>query len=138
MVTYRTHFRSFRTYVDMTAVTALPYLFTFTIKYLTFLDGDHYQTVITNNDIQDDSACLVIQDSYGSPFDVFLTQHYHTVVVMDFRNGFNAWQVAKEYGIDDIIVVTELVLAQGNEALGRFQYDFRYWESYNKTEEVNP
>ena len=106
-------------------------------KYLTFLNGDHYQGVITNDAIQDDSACLVIQDSYGSPFDVFLTQHYHTVVVMDFRNGIDVWRVAKEYGIDDIIIITELVLAQGNEALGRFQYDFRYWESY-KNKEVNP
>lgn len=104
-------------------------------KYLTFLGGDHYQTVITNDAIQDDSACLVIQDSYGSPFDVFLTQHYHTVVVMDFRNGINVWQVAEEYGIDDIIVLTEIILAQGNDALGLFQYDFRYWTPMKKEED---
>lgn len=106
-------------------------------KYLSFLGGDHYQTVITNEAIQDDSACLVIQDSYGSPFDVFLTQHYRTVVVMDFRNGINVNQVCKEYGVDDIIVLTEIILAQGNDALGLFQYDFRYWEPLKK-EEGNP
>lgn len=103
-------------------------------KYLSFLGGDHYRTVITNDAIQDDSACLVIQDSYGSPFDVFLTQHYHTVVVMDFRNGINVSQVCREYGIEDVIVITELVLAQGNDALGLFQSDFRYWEPYKKEE----
>ena len=106
-------------------------------KYLSFLGGDHYQTVITNEAIQDDSACLVIQDSYGSPFDVFLTQHYHTVVVMDFRNGINVNQICQEYGVDDIIVLTEIILAQGNNALGLFQYDFRYWNPLKK-EEVNP
>lgn len=106
-------------------------------KYLSFLGGDHYRTVITNDAIQDDSACLVIQDSYGSPFDVFLTQHYHKVVVMDFRNGINVSQVCQEYGIDDVIVITELILAQGNDALGLFQSDFRYWAPYKK-EEGNP
>ena len=106
-------------------------------KYLTFLNGDHYQTVITNDAIQDDSACLVIQDSYGSPFDVFLTQHYHTVVVMDFRNGINVNQVCKEYGVDDVIVITEIILAQGNDALGLFQYDFRYWNPIKQEEAVS-
>ena len=38
MITYWAHFRSFRTHMDVTAVTALPYLFAFTIEYLTFLN----------------------------------------------------------------------------------------------------
>lgn len=95
-------------------------------QYLCFLTGDHYKTVITNEAIEDDSACLLVKDSYANPFAVYLAQHYHTVVVMDWHNQFAVNKVVKEHNIDDIIVITELVQAQGDNMLGALQFDFKY------------
>ena len=93
-------------------------------KYLSFLNGDHYVTEIINNDIEDDSACLVIKDSYANPFVIYLSQHYHTVVVRDWHYDNPVSPIVKEYGIDDIIVLTELVQAQGNDMLTMLTGDF--------------
>ncbi len=96
-------------------------------KYLTFLrGGEQYQVIMENEDIDDDSACLLIKDSYGNPFALYLTQHYHTVVMMNFRNQFEVHKVLKQFDIDDIIVLTELVMAQDTDVLGRFGSDFLY------------
>ena len=93
-------------------------------KYLSFLNGDHYVTEIINNDIEDDSACLVLKDSYANPFVIYLSQHYHTVVVRDWHYDNPVSPIVKEYGIDDIIVLTELVQAQGSDMLTMLTGDF--------------
>lgn len=93
-------------------------------KYLAFLDGDHYITEIINNDIDDDSACLLLKDSFGNPFGVYLAQHYHTVVILDWHYDNPISPVVNQYGIDDIIVLTELVQAQGKDMLANLTGDF--------------
>ena len=59
--------------------------------YNVFIAGDRAITAIVNNDIDDDSACVLVKDSYGNPFAVWLTQHYHTVYVIDYRYYHNNW-----------------------------------------------
>ena len=79
--------------------------------YGVFLGGDRPITTIVNNDIDDESACVLVKDSYGNPFAVWLTQHYHTVYVLDCRYYRNLWdhltfsRFAEEKGVEDFIIL---------------------------------
>lgn len=93
-------------------------------QYLCFLGGDHYLTEIINDDIEDDSAILVVKDSYGNPFSIYLSQHYHTVLSMDWHYSLNIREQLAKYNVKDILVLSELVLAQGTEMLNNLYGDF--------------
>jgi hypothetical protein len=88
--------------------------------YNIFLGGDRGLTAIVNNDIQDDSACVLVKDSYGNPFAVWLTQHYRTVYVVDYRHYRNAAsyltfsQFAEQKGVKDFIVLLPMTLSQAD------------------------
>lgn len=93
-------------------------------KYGAFIGGDHPLTAITNHDIPDDSACVLVKDSYGNPFAVYLAQHYRTVYVVDYRyyknlSGYRTFtQFADELGVDDFIVLLPMTLSQSEVTAG--------------------
>ena len=93
-------------------------------QYLCFLGGDHYLTEITNDDIADDSAIIVVKDSYGNPFSVYLSQHYHTVLALDWHYELRLNELMNQYNVKDILVLTELIQAQGNAMLDNLYGDF--------------
>ena len=88
--------------------------------YNTFIAGDRAITTIVNNDIDDESACVLVKDSYGNPFAVWLTQHYHTVYVIDYRHYRNSTgyltfsQFAEQRGVQDFIVLLPMTLSQAD------------------------
>jgi len=96
-------------------------------NYAAFLYGDHQLVTITNSDINDDSACVLVKDSYGNPFAVYLTQHYHTVYVVDYRHykdmsGYLTFsQFASQKGVDDFIVLLPMSM-QGAAASSLAKY----------------
>lgn len=79
-------------------------------KYSTFAAGDKSLTVITNNDIKDNSKCIVVKDSYGNAFVPFLVDHYHKIYEIDFRywNG-DLVKFANDYKVDDILFVISIL-----------------------------
>ena len=97
-------------------------------KYGTFLGGDFPLAVITNADIPDDSACVLVKDSYGNPFSVYLTQHYHTVYVVDYRyyksvyNYLTFSRFAEEKGVTDFIVLLPMTLSQSDTTASYLSY----------------
>ena len=93
-------------------------------QYLCFLGGDHYLSEITNNDIEDDSAIIVVKDSYGNPFVGYLSQHYHTVLALDWHYELRLNELMEKYNVKDILVLTELVQAQGTNMLNNLYGDF--------------
>ncbi|MBQ7115147.1 MAG: hypothetical protein IJN94_01885 [Clostridia bacterium] len=56
------------------------------LKYLTFIGGDQALVTIKNNDIQEETSCLVIKESYGNAFVPFLIPHYKNIYVIDPRH----------------------------------------------------
>lgn len=76
-------------------------------QYITFLSGDGAKATFVNNDIDDDSACLVLKTSFGNPFVYYLSQHYHKVYVVDMRyygyRGITSF--VDEFNVDDVIVI---------------------------------
>ena len=83
------------------------------MKYNCFIAGDNPLTILTNDNLPDAPDCIVIKDSYGNPFSVYLTQHYHKVYVLDYRKNFTpVSRVAKEYGVKDVILVQSVGVSQ--------------------------
>ena len=56
------------------------------LKYLTFIGGDQALVTIRNLDIEEETSCLVIKESYGNAFVPFLIPHYKNVYVIDPRH----------------------------------------------------
>ena len=93
-------------------------------KYLTFLGGDYPQTKIVNEEITDDSSCVILCDSYGNAMVPFLVDHYHTVYVMDFRTAqANICGFCKENSVTDLIVLNSMKISSANTTLDRMQID---------------
>ncbi|MBR4474080.1 MAG: hypothetical protein IKS55_10630 [Oscillospiraceae bacterium] len=87
------------------------------MKYNCFINGDNPVTVITNEDLPDAPDCLVIKDSFGNPFVVYLTQHYHRVIVLDYRKNFTpVSKLAEEYGVQDVILAQSIGVTQTRNA----------------------
>ncbi len=88
--------------------------------YNIFIGGDRGLTTIVNDDIADESACVLVKDSYGNPFAVWLTQHYHTVYVIDYRHyrntaGYLSFsQFTAQKGVQDFIVLLPMTLSQAD------------------------
>jgi len=83
-------------------------------KYMCFLAGDHALTVITNNSLPDAPNCVIVKDSYGNCFAPFLTQNYHTVYVIDYREYFTMklGKFCEKYDIQDVILLPNLGATQ--------------------------
>lgn len=97
-------------------------------RYVCFLGGDLALCKMTNESIGDDSTCLVVKDSFGNPFSVFLTQHYHNVYVLDYRKNYfykTISQLAEEYNADDVIVCQSIGCSQSEKADSLLNYTMR-------------
>ena len=82
-------------------------------KYLTFVCGDHPLGVINNDGIADESACLVIKESFGNAMVPYFTQNYHTVYVADYRYidkvySGNLEAFVGEHGVNDVFFVNNI------------------------------
>ena len=85
-------------------------------KYVAFLGGDHTMTVLTNTDMPEDGPnCAVYKDSYGNPFVIYLTQHYHRVYALDFRqyDAMGMRSFIQAYHINDVILAESMSKAMG-------------------------
>lgn len=83
-------------------------------KYFGFLVGDHAFNALINDSIQDDSAVLVYKNSMGNPFVYYLTQHYHSVYVCDYRyyETRTMTEFVDLFGVDDVIFVNNTSQAE--------------------------
>ena len=97
--------------------------------YLTFLGGDCALMEITNDSIPDAPSCVVIKDSYGNCFVPYLTQHYHKVYAIDYREYYemNLQTFVEYFGIQDVIFAPNMTAVQSATGQNLF-YDlsFRY------------
>ena len=82
-------------------------------KYMCFLSGDHAMTIITNDSLPDAPNCVVVKDSFGNCFVPFLSQNYHNVYVLDYRQYTTMRMTAfiDHYDIQDVIIMPNLGMA---------------------------
>lgn len=88
-------------------------------KYLIFAAGDQPYEEITNRGLTDGSSCLVVKESFGNAFIPFLANHYQTVYVVDYRlyDG-NVVSLAKEKGIQDVILINNISMTRNEDLVG--------------------
>lgn len=89
------------------------------LKYGTFITGDNAYSVINNPDVTDGSVCVVIKESFGNAFVPFLTDHYQTIHVLDYRywkGSISAF--AAEKGAKDVIFVNNLSAIRSTALVG--------------------
>lgn len=82
-------------------------------KYLTFIKGDHPFSIIYNTALADNSACIVIKESFGNAFVPFLVGHYGTVYIVDYRyfsrvDARGLAQLQADTGATDILFVNNI------------------------------
>ena len=79
-------------------------------KYLTFIGGDNAFTEITNADLHDGSAAVVIKESFGNAFVPFLVDHYEKVYVVDYRyyEKMKLSDFVDYYNIQDVIFINNI------------------------------
>ena len=79
------------------------------LKYLTFIGGDQALVTIKNLDIEEESSCLVIKESYGNAFVPFLIPHYKNVYVIDPRHYKGTLsEFTSTHQVDDIIFLANI------------------------------
>ena len=94
-------------------------------KYLAFIGGDQPLIEINNPNMKDDSACIIIKESYGNAFVPFLVDHYQHVYVVDYRhyNG-NVTKLAQKHSTTDIIFLNNTAatsVEKSKQMLGIFK-----------------
>lgn len=90
------------------------------VKYSAFAAGDNSITTLTNNDITDNSACIVVKDSFGNAFVPFLVDHYHTVYEIDFRYwSGNIPEFAEANNVSDILFVMNICNTGNSYSVGK-------------------
>lgn len=79
------------------------------LKYGAFITGDNAYSVINNPDVTDGSSCIVVKESFGNAFVPFLTDHYQTIYVLDYRYWKGSIsQFAVDKGVQDVLFVNNL------------------------------
>lgn len=92
------------------------------LKYSTFIASDNPFTEITNQTLTDESACIVVKESFGNAFVPFLVDHYQHVYVVDYRywQG-NLSKLAKEKKAKDVILLNNLSMIRNQYLVGQLQ-----------------
>lgn len=95
------------------------------LLYLIFTAGDQPYKVLENSDITDNSACVVVQDSFGNYFIPFLTQHYQKVYVVDYRYyNYSVPELVSESGATDVILLANVISTSSSSTAESLQEIF--------------
>ena len=86
--------------------------------YSAFIGGDNPFSVIRNTALSDGSSCVVIKESFGNAFVPFLTSHYETVYVIDYRyyDG-ELVDFVLENTVQDVIFINNMSATRSNNLM---------------------
>ena len=89
------------------------------LKYGAFITGDNAYSVINNPDVTDGSSCIVVKESFGNAFVPFLTDHYQTIYVIDYRYWSGSLsQFVTDNSVQDVIFVNNLSAIRSTALVG--------------------
>jgi len=90
------------------------------MKYNAFIGGDNPFTVIQNGEITDGSSCIVVKESFGNALVPFLTDHYETIYVVDYRYWTGSLaKLARDKKADDLFFVNNLSMIRSDYLVGK-------------------
>jgi len=86
------------------------------------ISGDNPIVEITNNEITDGSACIVVKESFGNCFVPFLVDHYNKIYVIDYRYWEGSISnLVTETGATDVLCVNNLSMVRNKYLVGQFK-----------------
>lgn len=93
------------------------------LKYGAFIMGDNRMTVITNPAVTNGRSCVVVKESFGNAFVPFLSDHYQTVYVIDYRHfqGGSLTEFVRSNGVRDVIFCNNLSAIRSGALMGDLQ-----------------
>ena len=78
--------------------------------------------MITNKDLSDGSACIVVKESFGNAFVPFLVDHYQYVYVIDYRYWKGSLEeLVGETGATDVIFINNLSMIRNKYLVGQLK-----------------
>ncbi|MGL5822936.1 MAG: DHHW family protein, partial [Sarcina sp.] len=92
-------------------------------KYSVFLDGNHSQIIIKNDEATNNKKLLVLKDSFANSFIPFVANHFDEVHVIDLRHFYGS---LKEYiklnNFDEILNVYSLKTLAEDNTIARINF----------------
>ena len=89
------------------------------LKYGAFITGDNAYSIINNPDVTNGSSCIVVKESFGNAFVPFLTDHYQTIYMLDYRYWKGSIsQFAQSKGVQDVLFVNNLSAIRSTALVG--------------------
>lgn len=89
--------------------------------YGVFLGGDH-PVMVTRSSSSSGRRGLLIKNSYGNPFAVFLAAHYETLVIVDYRKfDGDVLDLIDEHGITDLILLNGAITANAKSHVSQLE-----------------
>ena len=89
------------------------------LKYGAFITGANAYSIINNPDVTNGSSCIVVKESFGNAFVPFLTDHYQTIYVLDYRYWKGSIsQFAQSKGVQDVLFVNNLSAIRSTALVG--------------------
>lgn len=89
------------------------------LKYGAFITGDNAYSIINNPDVTDGSSCIVVKESFGNAFVPFLTDHYQTIYVLDYRYWKGSISdFAVQNNVQDVLFVNNLSAIRSTALVG--------------------
>lgn len=90
--------------------------------YGAFLGGDQALLIASTNNNTGRRAVL-IKNSYGNPFAVFLAAHYDTLLIVDYRKfDGSVLELVDEYQITDVIVINGAITSNAKPHIARLAH----------------
>ncbi len=91
-------------------------------KYATFIAGDNPYTTIVNHDISDNSACIVVKESFGNAFVPYLVDHYQYIYILDYRYcSGTVSELVQHTKAKDVILINNISMTRNKYLVGQFQ-----------------
>ncbi len=85
--------------------------------YSTFIGGDNPLTKFTTT-TKNGKKCVVVKNSYGNAFTVYLVSHYEEIYVVDLRySNHNLIELIEDNKINDLIFAIGMYGAMGNGSI---------------------
>lgn len=90
------------------------------LKYSAFIASDNPYTVVENKELDDNSSCIVVKESFGNAFVPFLVDHYQKIYVIDYRYWTGSIsELAEEKGVSDVIFMNNLSMIRNKSLVGK-------------------
>ena len=90
------------------------------MKYSAFIASDNPFTEIENKELSDNSACVVVKESFGNAFIPFLVDHYQKIYVVDYRYWTGSIsKLAEEKKVQDVLFLNNLSMIRNKSLVGK-------------------